>query len=81
MHHGAGIGAVVAAGGRGTTGIERAGRGRDVAANLDVQEELVLRRSRLAHLAQAKKILELRVAEQYQVEQAEYEAQVQAREA
>lgn len=50
-------------------------------ANMDVQEELVLRRSRLANLAQAKKVLELRAAEQYQVEKAEYEAQVQAREA
>ena len=50
-------------------------------ANMDVQEELVLRRSRLANLAQAKKVLELRAAEQYQVEKAAYEAQVQAREA
>ena len=49
--------------------------------NMDVQEELVLRRTRLANLAQAKKVLELRAAERYQAEKAEYEAKVQAREA
>jgi transposase len=49
--------------------------------NMDVHEELVLRRTRLANLAQAKKVLELRAAERYQAEKAEYEATVQAREA
>jgi transposase len=49
--------------------------------NMDVHEELVLRRTRLANLAQAKKVLELRAAERYQAEKAEYEAKVQAREA
>ena len=48
---------------------------------MDVQEELVLRRTRLANLAQAKQVLELRAAERYQTEKAEYEAKVQAREA
>jgi transposase len=49
--------------------------------NMDVQEELVLRRTRLANLAQAKKVLEVRAEERYQAEKAEYEAKVQAREA
>lgn len=48
---------------------------------MDVQEELVLRRTRLANLAQAKKVLELRAEERYQAEKAEYEAKIQAREA
>ena len=48
---------------------------------MDVQEELVLRHTRLANLAQAKKVLELRAEERYQAEKAEYEAQIQAREA
>lgn len=48
-------------------------------ATMDVQEELVLRRTRLANLAQAKKVLELRAEERYQAEKAEYEAKVQAR--
>jgi len=49
--------------------------------NMDVQEELVLRRARLANLAQAKKVLELRAEERYQAEKADYEAKIQAREA
>jgi transposase len=49
--------------------------------NMDVQEELVLRRTRLANLAQAKKVLEMRAEERYQAEKAEYEAKIQAREA
>jgi len=48
---------------------------------MDVQEELVLRHTRLANLAQAKKVLELRAEERYQAEKAEYEAKIQAREA
>ncbi len=48
---------------------------------MDVQEELVLRRTRLANLAQAKKVLELRAEERYQAEKAEYAAKIQAREA
>lgn len=48
--------------------------------NMDVQEELVLRRTRLANLAQAKKVLEVRAEERYQAKKAEYEAKVQARE-
>ncbi|MBV2216757.1 MAG: transposase [Diaphorobacter sp.] len=53
----------------------------DLPVNMDVHEELVLRRTRLANLAQAKKVLELRAEERYQAEKAEYEAQIQAREA
>jgi len=50
-----------------------------VPVTMDVQEELVLRRARLANLAQAKQVLELRATERYQAEKAEYEARVQAR--
>mgnify|MGYP000895778004 FL=1 len=50
-----------------------------VPVTMDVQEELVLRRTRLANLAQAKQVLELRATERYQAEKAEYEAKVQAR--
>lgn len=53
----------------------------DLSVNMDVQEELILRRTRLANLAQAKKVLELRAEERYQAEKAEYEAKIQAREA
>lgn len=53
----------------------------DLPVNMDVHEELILRRTRLANLAQAKKVLELRATERYQAEQAEYEAKIQAREA
>lgn len=49
--------------------------------SMDVQEELVLRRTRLANLAQAKKVLALRAEERYQAEKAAYEAKIQAREA
>jgi transposase len=47
---------------------------------LDVGEEIVFRQARLANLAQAKAVLELRAEERYQAEKAEYEAKVRERE-
>ena len=47
---------------------------------MDVQEEIVFRRKRLANLAQAKSVLEMRAEERYQTEKAEYEAKLRARE-
>jgi transposase len=49
-------------------------------AGMDVQEEIVFRRKRLANLAQAKSVLEMRAEEQYQTEKAEYEARLRERE-
>jgi transposase len=49
-------------------------------AGMDVQEEIVFRRKRLANLAQAKSVLEMRAEEQYQIEKAEYEAKLRERE-
>jgi hypothetical protein len=47
---------------------------------MDIQEEIVFRRKRLANLAQAKSVLEMRAEEQYQIEKAEYEAKMRERE-
>lgn len=47
---------------------------------MDIQEEIVFRRKRLANLAQAKSVLEMRAEEQYQIEKAEYEARLRERE-
>jgi transposase len=58
---------------------ERADQGR-LPEGLDVGEEIVFRRERLANLAQAKAVLELRSEEQYQAEKAEYEAKLRERE-
>jgi transposase len=58
---------------------ERADRG-DLPEGMDVEAEIVFRRERLANLAQAKAVLELRAEERYQAEKAEYEAKVQERE-
>ena len=58
---------------------ERADQGR-LPEGLDVGEEIVFRRERLANLAQAKAVLELRAEERYQAEKAEYEAKVRERE-
>ncbi len=49
-------------------------------AGMDVEEEIVFRRKRLASLAQAKAVLEMRAEEQYQIEKAEYEAKLRERE-
>jgi transposase len=49
-------------------------------AGMDVQEEIVFRRKRLANLAQAKSVLEMRAEEQYQIAKAEYEAKLRERE-
>jgi len=58
---------------------ERADQG-GLPEGLDVGEELVFRQARLANLAQAKAVLELRAEEQYQAEKAEYEAKLRERE-
>jgi transposase len=58
---------------------ERADQG-GVPEGLDVGEELVFRQARLANLAQAKSVLELRAEERYQAEKAEYEAKLRERE-
>ena len=44
------------------------------------QDEIALRKQRLAKLAEAKAVLEARAQERYQVEQAEYEAKLEERE-
>lgn len=49
-------------------------------AGMDIQEEIVFRRERLANLTQAKSVLEMRAEEQYQIEKAEYEAKMRERE-
>lgn len=58
---------------------ERADQG-SLPEGLNVGEELVFRQERLANLAQAQAVLELRAEERYQAEKAEYEAQVRERE-
>jgi transposase len=52
----------------------------DLPAGVDVGAELVFRQTRLANLAQAKAVLDLRAEERYQAEKAEYEAKVRERE-
>ena len=49
-------------------------------AGLVIPDEIALRQERLAHLAEAKAVLEARAQARYQAEQADYEAKVQARE-
>jgi transposase len=49
-------------------------------AGMDVQEEIVFRRQRVANLAQARSVLEMRAEEQYQSAKAEYEAKLRERE-
>lgn len=52
----------------------------EVRAGLVIPDEIALRQERLAHLAEAKAVLEARAQARYQAEQAEYEAKVRARE-
>lgn len=52
----------------------------DVRAGLVLPDEMALRQERLAHLAEAKAVLEARAQARYAAEQAEYEAKVRARE-
>ena len=59
---------------------ERADQG-GLPEGLDVGEEIVFRQERLANLARAKAVLELRAEARYQTEKAEYEAKLQEREA
>jgi len=47
---------------------------------MDIAEEIALRQYRLANLAQAKAVLEMRAEERYQAEKAEYEAKMRERE-
>jgi len=47
---------------------------------LDIVEEIVFRQERLANLAHAKAVLEMRAEERYQAEKAEYEAKLRERE-
>jgi len=47
---------------------------------LDIEAEIAFRQERLLNLTQARAVLEARAQERYAVEQAEYEAKVQARE-
>jgi len=48
--------------------------------DLVIEDEIAFRKNRLANLAEAKAVLEARAQERYEVEQAEYEAQMRARE-
>jgi transposase len=52
----------------------------EVQAGLVIPDEIALRQERLAHLAEAKAVLEARAQARYQAEQAEYAAKVRARE-
>jgi len=47
---------------------------------LSLSDEIALRQERLAHLAQAKAVLEARAQERYELEKAEYEAKLRERE-
>jgi len=47
---------------------------------LAIEDEIAFRKNRLANLAEAKAVLEARAQERYEAEQAEYEAQMRARE-
>ena len=58
---------------------ERVERG-ELPEGLDVETEIIFRRERLANLAQAKAVLELRAEERYQAQKAEYEAKLRERE-
>ncbi len=52
----------------------------DERAGLVIPDEIALRQARLAHLAEAKAVLEARAQARYQAEQADYESKVRARE-
>jgi transposase len=60
---------------------EQADQGeRTLPEGLDIKDELTLRQERLANLAKAKALLEVRAQERYAAEQAEYHAKVRERE-
>lgn len=52
----------------------------DARAGLVIPDEIALRQERLAHLAEAKAVLQARAQARYEAEQADYQAKVQARE-
>ena len=52
----------------------------DAQAGLVIPDEIALRQERLAHLAEAKAVLEARAQARYEAEQVEYQAKIQARE-
>ena len=52
----------------------------DLPDGLDIADEIAFREGRLVNLAQAKRVLEVRAQERYEVEQAEYAAKLQERE-
>lgn len=54
--------------------------GRELPPDLNVATEIAFRRERLTNLADAKRVLETRAQERYQVEQAAYEAKQRERE-
>jgi transposase len=59
---------------------EQADQGeRQLPPGLSVQDEIAIRQERLANLAKAKAVLEVRAAERSAAEQAEYEAKLRAR--
>ena len=58
---------------------ERADCGEALPEGLDLEAEIVFRRDRLANLAQAKAVLELRAEERYQAEKAAHETKVKER--
>jgi len=58
---------------------EQADRGQ-LPEGLDIEVEITFRQERLANLAQAKAVLEMRAEEKYQAEKAEYEAKLRERE-
>ncbi len=58
---------------------EQADRGQ-LPEGLDIEVEIMFRQERLANLAQAKAVLEMRAEEKYQAEKAEYEAKLRERE-
>jgi transposase len=52
---------------------------RPVPAGMDIPDEIALRQERLARLAEAKTVLEARAQERYELEKAEYDAKLRAR--
>ena len=59
---------------------ERADKG-EWPEELDIEEEVTFRQEKLANLARAKAVLEMRAEERYQTEKAKYEAKLREREA
>ena len=55
--------------------------GSDLPEGLEIETEIAMRQERLLNLAQARAVLEARAQERYELEQAEYEAKMRAREA